>query len=80
VEHKELTESLTTLRDYIRWGSSEFYRHNLTFGHGFSRALDESVYLVLHALALPFDWPESYFDTRLTETEREKVLNLLMKR
>ncbi|MBT3205263.1 MAG: 50S ribosomal protein L3 N(5)-glutamine methyltransferase [Gammaproteobacteria bacterium] len=80
MEHKELTESLTTLRDYIRWGSSEFYRHNLTFGHGFSRALDESVYLVLHALALPFDWPESYFDTRLTETEREKVLNLLMKR
>ncbi len=80
MEHKELTESLITLRDFIRWGSSEFYRHNLTFGHGFNRALDESVYLVLYALALPFDWPESYFDSRLTEKEREQVLNLLMKR
>jgi len=80
VEHKEITESLITLRDYIRWGSSEFHRQKLTFGHGFNRALDEAVYLVLHALSLPFDWPESYFDTRLTETEREQVLNLLMKR
>lgn len=80
VEHKEITESLITLRDYIRWGSSEFHRQNLTFGHGFNRALDEAVYLVLHALSLPFDWPESYFDTRLTAGEREQVLNLLMKR
>ncbi len=80
MEPKELTESLTTLRDFIRWASSEFYRQKLTFGHGFSRPLDEAVYLVLHALSLPFDWPESYFDCKLSEQEREQVLKILTKR
>jgi len=80
VEHHELTQTLSTLRDYIRWGSSEFYRQKLSFGHGFNSALDEAVYLVLHALGLPWDWPESYFDTTLTGIEREQVLSLLLKR
>lgn len=80
VEHKELSESLTTLRDYIRWASSEFNRQKLTFGHGFSTALDEAVYLVLHAVNLPWDFPESYFDTTLTDLEREQVHGLLVKR
>ena len=64
VANKELTDGLITLRDLIRWASSEFNRNQLTFGHGFANSLDEAVYLVLHALHLPFDWPETYFDTQ----------------
>lgn len=82
MEHSELTEKekLATLKDYIRWGSSEFNRQNLTFGHGFASALDESVYLVLYALSLPWDYPQSYFDCTLTEREREIVHGMLLKR
>ena len=68
---------LTTIRDYIRWGSSEFNRQQLVFAHGFSSAIDEARYLTLHALALPIDWPDSYLDTVLTLPERERVLEML---
>jgi ribosomal protein L3 glutamine methyltransferase len=80
VESKEITDSLTSITDYIRWASSEFYRNELTFGHGFANALDEAVYLVLHALNLPYDWPESYFNSQLTLRERERVLSVIMRR
>ncbi|MBT8437271.1 MAG: 50S ribosomal protein L3 N(5)-glutamine methyltransferase, partial [Gammaproteobacteria bacterium] len=71
---------LTTIRDFIRWGSSEFLRHELTFGHGFVSAFDEARYLVLHALALPYDWPDEYLDTVLTLPEREQVIDILQLR
>ncbi|MCK4711116.1 MAG: 50S ribosomal protein L3 N(5)-glutamine methyltransferase [Gammaproteobacteria bacterium] len=80
MEQHELSQNLTTLRDYIRWGTSEFNRQKLTFGHGFGSALDETVYLVLHALSLPWNFPESYFDTTLTDIEREQVHSLLLER
>lgn len=80
MEEHELKQTLHNLKDYIRWGASEFNRQQLEFGHGFVNALDEVAYLVLHALALPHDWPTLYFDAVLSEAEREQVLNLLMKR
>ncbi len=73
-------KELASIRDFIRWGSSEFNRHGLSFGHGFGSALDEARYLSLHALALPFDWPESYLDCLLTQTEREQVIEVLQLR
>lgn len=76
----EPLQVLTTLRDFIRWGSSEFLRNDLVFGHGFASAFDEARYLVLHALALPYDWPEQYFDTVLTPPEREQVIDILQLR
>lgn len=80
MQSDNITQQLTTLRDYIRWGSSEFYRHQLTFGHGFEQALDEAVYLVLYALNLPWDWSETYFDCVLTMKERERVHAILTQR
>jgi len=68
---------LTTIRDFVRWGSSEFARQRLSFGHGFENALDEARYLTLHALTLPYDTPDSYLDAVLTLPEREQVLELL---
>ena len=76
----EPLQVLSTIRDFVRWGSSEFLRNNLSFGHGFDNALDEARYLVLHELSLPFDWPDEHLDARLTPDEREQVLNLLQKR
>jgi len=80
VESPPITEQLVSIRDYIRWASSEFNRQKLSFGHGFATALDEAVYLVLHALELPWDWPREHFDARLTLEEREQVMATLMRR
>jgi ribosomal protein L3 glutamine methyltransferase len=33
--------------------------------------------LVLHALVLPWNWPESYFDCRLTDPEKQAIVDLL---
>ena len=68
---------LTTIGDFIRWGSSEFLRNELVFGHGFASALDEARYLVLHALSLPYDWPDDYLGCALTLEERERVIEIL---
>ena len=76
----EPLQVLTTIRDFVRWGSSEFLRNELSFGHGFVNALDEARYLVLHALSLPFDLPDGYFDATLTVAERVQVIEILQLR
>jgi len=78
-QHSE-TVPLQTLGDYIRWGASRFREAGLVFGHGMASALDESAYLVLHALHLPVDTPELYFRCRLTDPEKQQVLALLERR
>ena len=76
----ESHDALSTIRDFIRWGSSEFNRRELTFGHGFGSAFDEAKYLTLHQLALPPDWPDDYLDCRLTDRERKQVIEILQQR
>ena len=73
----EQLQVLTSIRDLVRWGASEFERHQLIFGHGFATALDEARYLTLHALALPFDLDDGYLDAVLTLAEREQVIERL---
>lgn len=71
---------LSSVRDFIRWGASRFMQAGLSFSHGMASALDESAYLVLHALHLPVDTPDSYFDARLTDSEKQAVGALLQRR
>jgi len=52
----------------------------LAFGHGTDNALDEAVYLVLHALNLPQDLDGAYGDCRLTDDEAVAVEGLLDRR
>jgi ribosomal protein L3 glutamine methyltransferase len=73
-------EELQTLRDFMRWGASRFVEAGLYFGHGMGSAIDESVYLVLHAVHLPPDFPEGWFDTRVSREERSSILQLLQRR
>ena len=76
----EALQVLTTIRDLVRWGASEFERADLCFGHGFATALDEARYLTLHALSLPADLDDAYLDTVLTLPEREQVIERLQLR
>lgn len=74
-----LTE-LSSILDFIRWGASHFRAAELSFSHGMASAFDEAAYLVLHSLHLPVDTPELYFASKLTQAEKQKVLDMLERR
>ncbi|MEQ1438182.1 50S ribosomal protein L3 N(5)-glutamine methyltransferase [Fontimonas sp. SYSU GA230001] len=74
------TQTLTTVRDFVRWGASRFREAGLHFGHGTDNALDEAYFLVLQGLHLPFDLPATYLEAALTVAERDAVLKLLRAR
>lgn len=71
---------LRSIRDFIRFGASEFGRAGLSFGHSHDNALDEATQLVLHALHLPHDLSPVYASARLTADERAQVMALLRRR
>lgn len=73
-------QSLQTLRDFVRWGASRFNAEGLFYGHGTDNALDEALALVLHALHLDHELPESYLEARVTQEERRAILELLSRR
>ena len=72
--------ALRTVRDFVRWGASEFTRAGLVYGHGTDNALDEAFHLVLWRLGLPFELPAVYLETALADSEREAVHALLEQR
>ncbi len=73
-------DQLVSIRDFIRFGASEFGRAGLTFGHGYDNALDEATQLVLHALHLPHDLSPVYASSRLTGDEKAQILALFRRR
>ena len=73
-------DNLETMKDYMRWGASQFMQAELSFAHGMATAIDEAVYLVLRSLHLPVDTPDVYWDGRLTSKEKQTVKNLLQQR
>jgi ribosomal protein L3 glutamine methyltransferase len=75
-----LSQQLETIRDYVRWGVTQFTRGEVYFGHGTDNALDESLRLVLHILAIPRGTEEHLLDAKLTEVEREQVLQAIAAR
>lgn len=73
-------DELVTVRDLIRYGTSQFNRAHLFFGHGSVDAYDEAVYLVLHTLHLPIDRLEPFFDACIPSGERAEVLEVIRRR
>ena len=71
---------MKSLRDCLRWSVSSFQRAGLHYGHGTDNAWDEARWLVLGALALPFDSPEWVLDARIATPERERLAQLLKRR
>lgn len=73
-------DELVTVRDLIRYATSQFNRARLFFGHGSVDAYDEAVYLVLHTLHLPIDRLEPFFDACIPADERIEVLDVIHRR
>lgn len=76
----DICHDLITLRDFIRWGVTQFRAANLYFGHGTDNAWDEAEYLVLHGVHLLPPIDDSWLDARLTSAERKQVVALLQRR
>lgn len=77
---KQTRDTLTSVADYIRWGASHFNAASLFFGHGTDNAADEAAWLVRHALHLPPDMPDTFYNCRLTDAEKQAVYDLLVQR
>jgi ribosomal protein L3 glutamine methyltransferase len=80
MKHFEDTESLITLRDWLRFAVSRFNEAKLFFGHGSDNAFDEAAYLILHTLHLPLDRLEPFLDASLTHVESEEVQAVIERR
>ena len=76
----EALDTLITIKDFIRWGASQFSEAGLFFGHGTTNAIDDAAAIVLHMLNLPYQLPDTYFDARLTKQEKEKIMDLFNRR
>lgn len=68
---------LVTIRDWLRYGVSQFRMAGLVFGHGTSTAIDEAAFLILSALELPVDQLDPWLDCRLTGAERARIAGLI---
>jgi ribosomal protein L3 glutamine methyltransferase len=80
MKHFEDTESLITVRDWLRFAVSRFNEAKLFFGHGSDNAFDEAAYLILHTLHLPLDRLDPFLDASLTHDESEQVQAVIERR
>jgi ribosomal protein L3 glutamine methyltransferase len=80
MKHFDDTESLITVRDWLRFAVSRFNDAKLFFGHGSDNAFDEAAYLILHTLHLPLDRLEPFLDASLTHGESEEVQAVIERR
>lgn len=76
----DIANQLFSIRDYLRWGASEFNRAGLYYGHGSDNAYDEARVLLCHVLQLSQDLPADVLDARLSLQEREQLLALYSRR
>ena len=75
-----INDELFTIRDFIRWGVTEFNAAKLYFGHGTDNAWDEAEQLVLHAINLTPPLADEWLGSRLTSSERDRVVANLQRR
>lgn len=77
---KEVAAQLHTIVDFVRWGASRFNEAKLYFGHGADNAVDEALFLTLHALHLTPPLAPELHQAHLTDSEKETVLRLFQQR
>ncbi|MCW8331929.1 50S ribosomal protein L3 N(5)-glutamine methyltransferase [Photobacterium sp. SDRW27] len=76
----EAVNELHTLQDMLRWTVSRFNAAGLFYGHGTDNAWDEAVQLVLPTLYLPLDIPSDVRCSRLTSSERLRIVERVIRR
>ncbi|KAA8996957.1 50S ribosomal protein L3 N(5)-glutamine methyltransferase [Affinibrenneria salicis] len=77
---EEAVSDLHTLQDMLRWTVSRFNAANIYYGHGTDNPWDEAVQLVLPSLYLPLDTPPEMYAARLTASERQLIVERVVRR
>jgi ribosomal protein L3 glutamine methyltransferase len=81
---EQVTQSLNSIIDYIRFAISQCNHHDVYFGHGTQNAWQESHRLVFTALSLPFDISvqeqQVFYSCRLTPAEKALVFSWIKAR
>lgn len=80
IREDNVLEALQSIEDFLRWTYSSFNRSDIYYGQGFDNPWDEAQQLVLGGLQLPPDVPESLYRARLTQSEKETLLELVLAR
>lgn len=80
IQHTIVNE-LHTLRDVLRWTTSQFNAAELFYGHGNADAFNDALQLILHSLHLPaIEFPELFADAKLTDAEKQAIATLVERR
>lgn len=80
IQHTLINE-LHTLRDVLRWATSQFNASDLFYGHGNDDAFNDALQLILHSLHLPVtEFPELFADAKLTHDEKVVIADLINRR
>ncbi|PCS22439.1 50S ribosomal protein L3 N(5)-glutamine methyltransferase [Candidatus Enterovibrio escicola] len=76
----EVVNELRTLQDMLRWTVSRFNAAELFYGHGTDNSWDEAIQLVLPTLYLPIDATTELCNSRLTTSERLRIVDRVIRR
>lgn len=76
----EAVAELHTIHDMLRWVISRFNATNIYYGHGTDNCWDEALQLVLPSLFLPLDIPQQLWVSRLTLSERHRIVERVLRR
>lgn len=74
------TDTLRTIRDFIRYCTTRLYSSAATFNHGYAEPEEEAAFLVLRSLSIPLQYEEKFLDASLTVEEREEILQNISRR
>ena len=75
-----MTKEFNTLLDMARWAASRFNATDLCFAQGRETAIDEAIDLILHVTNMTHDLPDIFWQARLTEIEKDRIITLAEKR
>ncbi|MDG6896007.1 50S ribosomal protein L3 N(5)-glutamine methyltransferase [Volucribacter amazonae] len=75
-----IEKDLHSIKDYLRWAYSQFNQNDIFYGHGYDNGWDEASQLVLTALHLPPDVPSELYDAKLTQVEKQRIIELVIAR